>query len=82
MPVDSSLTDFATDRSDDSRDRSRGGGERSSTDEATDATGSVDPIETTYEWNPGETVCAACGERTTHRWRTDDGLVCVDCKVW
>lgn len=40
------------------------------------------PARSTYEWTPDGAACAACGERTTRRWRLDDEPVCPDCKTW
>ncbi|WP_135365300.1 DUF7573 domain-containing protein [Halosimplex halophilum] len=42
----------------------------------------VDPAESTYAWSRDGGTCAACGETVDRRWRSDEGLVCPDCKEW
>jgi hypothetical protein len=42
----------------------------------------VEPAEATYAWSGDGNTCAACGETVERRWRSDDGLVCPDCKEW
>ncbi|QLH81462.1 DUF7573 domain-containing protein [Halosimplex pelagicum] len=42
----------------------------------------VEPAEATYAWSGDGGTCAACGETVDRRWRSDDGLVCPDCKEW
>ncbi|MFB6141137.1 MAG: hypothetical protein ABEJ26_11970 [Halosimplex sp.] len=42
----------------------------------------VDPAESTYAWSGDGGVCDACGGTVERRWRSDDGLVCPDCKEW
>lgn len=48
--------------------------------------GGEEPItelaETTFAWSPEGAGCAACGEQTRRRWRTDAGFVCHGCVDW
>ncbi|ELZ29612.1 hypothetical protein C475_01646 [Halosimplex carlsbadense 2-9-1] len=42
----------------------------------------VEPAEATYAWSTDGDACAACGETVERRWRSEEGLVCPDCKEW
>ncbi|MHB9287058.1 hypothetical protein ACKVMT_08460 [Halobacteriales archaeon Cl-PHB] len=42
----------------------------------------VDLAMSTATWTPGGAACEACGESAERRWRTDEGIVCVDCVDW
>ena len=44
--------------------------------------GTPEPAAPTFDWTPGGSVCAACGERVERRWTDDDRLVCAACKGW
>jgi len=44
--------------------------------------GDTEPIASIYRWSPDGAPCASCGEHVRARWRSDDALVCVDCKEW
>lgn len=56
-------------------------GESAGDDARVDPT-TVEPADTTYAWGGDESVCQSCGESVDRRWRSDDGLVCPDCKEW
>lgn len=42
----------------------------------------VEPAVTTYQWTPSGAPCAVCGEQSTRRWQSEEGLVCPTCKEW
>lgn len=70
--ADPEETGEETDADDASRGERLGGGSVSD----------IDPVESTYDWTPGGAPCARCGSSVEERWRSDDGLVCPECKVW
>ena len=44
--------------------------------------GTSEPASPTFDWTPGGSACAACGERVERRWTDDGRLVCAACKGW
>lgn len=91
MSDDASLTDFVGDDggdegvADDAADGSASPDDGSS--DAADADervppASVEAAEPTADWSPDGAECSACGAVVAHRWESDDGLVCPDCKEW
>ena len=55
-------------------------------DESADADGgdegTPESASPTFDWTPGGSACAACGERVERRWTDDGRLVCAACKGW
>jgi hypothetical protein len=50
---------------------------------AEEATLTVEEATPTYDFSPGGSRCASCGETTLTRWHdTEAGMVCVECKKW
>ena len=70
--VDAEATETATDGVDADADRNADGGDE----------GTPEPAAPTFDWTPGGSVCAACGERVERRWTDDGRLVCAACKGW
>lgn len=86
MSDDASLTDFVGD--DDSDDGAAASAADETVDEAVDADDervpptAVEPAEPTADWSPDGAECSACGAVVAHRWESEAGLVCPDCKEW
>jgi|GEM_PF-399124 len=42
----------------------------------------VEAATPTADWSPDGAECSACGAVVAHRWESETGLVCPDCKEW
>lgn len=47
-----------------------------------DAERDGEAVAPTSSVTPDGAPCAACGSVVARRWRSDDGLVCADCREW
>lgn len=77
-PTDGETVDGATSDSETER-------RTDASDDGACAAGHTDGIEsaaTTFAFSPEGVICVRCGDRVLERWRSEEGLVCSECKEW